>query len=178
MRFHELDWWDERHLRVALSSSSTDGPAVDAEVRLSCTLSQHNLSRGLFTDFARSGDPGSSRTSAHTRGLILLATPRIGPSATTDGTASGEEHQDDNVLVCPAFWRLRSRVTAHWCVSHYMPRPNAPGASLFVRDLTPIWCSSAYSPHSIMSSMHASPADAVRISRDVRAKKALVMHWG
>jgi hypothetical protein len=50
-RFHELDWWDERHLRVALSSSSTDGPAVDAEVRLSCTLSQHNLSRGLFDRF-------------------------------------------------------------------------------------------------------------------------------
>jgi L-ascorbate metabolism protein UlaG (beta-lactamase superfamily) len=39
-------------------------------------------------------------------------------------------------------------------------------------------CSSAYSPRAAMSNMHASPADAVRIFRDVRAKKALAMHWG
>lgn len=39
-RFHELDWWDERLLRVSLPSD-TGGPAVNAEVRLSCTPSQH-----------------------------------------------------------------------------------------------------------------------------------------
>jgi len=36
----------------------------------------------------------------------------------------------------------------------------------------------AYSPRAAMSNVHASPADAVRIFRDVRAKKALAMHWG
>jgi N-acyl-phosphatidylethanolamine-hydrolysing phospholipase D len=39
-RIHELDWWDERILRVALPAN-TDGPPVNAEVRLSCTPSQH-----------------------------------------------------------------------------------------------------------------------------------------
>ena len=49
--FHELNWWVECHLQVALSSSSTDGPAVDVEVQLSCTFLQHNLSHGLFDQF-------------------------------------------------------------------------------------------------------------------------------
>jgi len=36
----------------------------------------------------------------------------------------------------------------------------------------------AYSPRAVMSNIHATPADAVRIFRDVRAQKALAMHWG
>ncbi|KAH9970962.1 hypothetical protein BGW80DRAFT_1460868 [Lactifluus volemus] len=39
--------WDERLLRVALPST-TDGPAVNAEVRLSCTPSQHVSGRSAF----------------------------------------------------------------------------------------------------------------------------------
>jgi len=39
-RFHKLDWWDERLLRVSLPSNA-GGPVVNAEVRLSCTPSQH-----------------------------------------------------------------------------------------------------------------------------------------
>jgi L-ascorbate metabolism protein UlaG (beta-lactamase superfamily) len=45
-RIHELDWWDERLLRVALPSN-TGGPTVNAEVRLSCTPSQHVSSRTI-----------------------------------------------------------------------------------------------------------------------------------
>jgi L-ascorbate metabolism protein UlaG (beta-lactamase superfamily) len=37
---------------------------------------------------------------------------------------------------------------------------------------------SAYAPRHMWSCMHASPADAVRIFKDVRAKRALGMHWG
>lgn len=40
------------------------------------------------------------------------------------------------------------------------------------------WCFSAYNPRNAMSTMHASPADAVRIFKDLKAKKALAMHWG
>ena len=50
-RFHELDWWDERLLRVALPSSSADGPSVNAEVRLTCTPSQHMSGRSLTDRF-------------------------------------------------------------------------------------------------------------------------------
>jgi len=44
--------------------------------------------------------------------------------------------------------------------------------------MTLTWCFSAYSPCDVMSTMHASPADAVRIFKDVEARKALTMHWG
>ncbi len=149
-----------------------------------CPARPRSTSRavGCSTDFARSGDPGSTRTSAHTRGHILLATPRIGPSATT---VVGKNTRTTMFPFAPHSPRWgnvseasMSRLLPIGYVSHYMARPNAPGASPFVRDLTPIWYSSAYSPRSMMSSMHASPADAVRIFRDVRAKKALAMHWG
>jgi hypothetical protein len=46
-RVHELDWWDERLLRVALPSN-VGGPAVSAEVRISCTPSQHVSGRIAF----------------------------------------------------------------------------------------------------------------------------------
>jgi len=36
----------------------------------------------------------------------------------------------------------------------------------------------AYAPRAMWSNLHASPADAVRMFKDVRAKKALAMHWG
>ena len=37
---------------------------------------------------------------------------------------------------------------------------------------------SAYGPRELFSGMHASPSDAVRIFKDVRAQRALGMHWG
>ena len=46
-RFHELDWWDERLLRVALPSN-LGGSAVNTEVRISCTPSQHVSGRTAF----------------------------------------------------------------------------------------------------------------------------------
>jgi len=49
-RFHELDWWEERLLQVPLPSN-TDSPAVNAEVRLSCTPSQHITGRSIFDRF-------------------------------------------------------------------------------------------------------------------------------
>ena len=39
-------------------------------------------------------------------------------------------------------------------------------------------CRRAYSPRAMWSNLHGSPADAVRMFKDVRAKKALAMHWG
>ena len=37
---------------------------------------------------------------------------------------------------------------------------------------------SAYEPRALFSNVHSSPADAVAIFRDVRARRALAMHWG
>ena len=74
-RVHELDWWDERLFRVSLPSNA-GAPAVNAEVRLSCTPSQHV-----------SGRTGLNRShalwaSTRTREYILLATLDTVRSAT------------------------------------------------------------------------------------------------
>ncbi|KAF8907147.1 hypothetical protein CPB85DRAFT_1312502 [Mucidula mucida] len=36
----------------------------------------------------------------------------------------------------------------------------------------------AYEPRWFMSPMHCAPQDSVRVFRDVRAKRAVAMHWG
>ena len=74
-RVYELDWWDERLFRVSLPSNA-GAPAVNAEVRLSCTPSQHV-----------SGRTGLNRwhvlwASTRTREYILLATLDTVRSAT------------------------------------------------------------------------------------------------
>ena len=59
--------------------------------------------------------------------------------------------------VCPAFRNIRERL-------------GAPDLALL-----PI---GAYSPRGFMSSVHASPEDAVRMFEDLGAKQAVAMHWG
>jgi len=66
---------------------------------------------------------------------------------------------EDKAPVCPAFAEVGERFGG------------------FDMALLPIGCH-AYSPRDVMSTMHASPADAVRIFKDVKARKALAMHWG
>ncbi|KAH9179149.1 N-acyl-phosphatidylethanolamine-hydrolyzing phospholipase D [Lactarius sanguifluus] len=116
-RIHELDWWDERLLRVALPSN-VGGPAVTAEVRLSCTPSQHVSGR----------------------------------------TALDRWH---------ALW-------AAWVIDDRLLAQESVGERFGGVDvaLLPI------GPRAMWSNLHASPADAVRMFKDVKAKKALAMHWG
>lgn len=37
---------------------------------------------------------------------------------------------------------------------------------------------SAYEPRGALSPMHCAPQDSVRVFKDIRAKKAIGMHWG
>jgi L-ascorbate metabolism protein UlaG (beta-lactamase superfamily) len=64
---------------------------------------------------------------------------------------------EDKVPVCPAFAEVGERFG---------------GVDIA---LLPI---GAYSPRAVLSAVHSSPGDAVRIFKDVKAKKALAMHWG
>ncbi|KAI9458808.1 N-acyl-phosphatidylethanolamine-hydrolyzing phospholipase D [Russula earlei] len=147
-RFHELDWWDERILRVPLPSK-TNGPAVNAEVRISCTPSQHMSSR---TAFDRGCALWASWVVEDLRSLKkLYFAGDTGYRTVHDG------EDEDKVPFCPAFAEIGERFR---------------GIDVA---LLPI---GAYNPRAAMSPVHASPADAVRIFKDLRAKKALAMHWG
>ena len=99
-RFHELDWWEERLLRVLLPSNS-DNPAVNAEVRLSCTPSQHLTSRSAFDRFhALWGswviDDMHSHKSVYFAGDTAYRAVRDG-------------EDEDKVPVCPAFAEVGER---------------------------------------------------------------------
>ncbi|KAI0252431.1 N-acyl-phosphatidylethanolamine-hydrolyzing phospholipase D [Lactifluus subvellereus] len=147
-RIHELDWWDERLLRVALPSTA-DGPAVNAEVRLSCTPSQHVSGRTAFDRWhalwaAWVVDDLHSQKKVYFAGDTGYRTVRDG-------------EDEEKVPVCPAFAEVGERFG---------------GVDVA---LLPI---GAYSPRAMWSNLHCSPADAVRIFKDVRAKRALAMHWG
>jgi len=147
-RFHELDWWDERLLRVSLPSNA-GGPAVDTEVRLSCTPSQHVSGRTALDRWhalwaAWVVDDLHSHKKLYFAGDTGYRTVRDG-------------EDEDKVPVCPAFSEVGERFG---------------GVDVA---LLPI---GAYSPRAMWSNLHASPADAVRMFKDVRAKKALAMHWG
>ena len=99
-RLHELDWWDERILRVPLPSNA-DGPAVNAEVRLSCTPSQH-MSARTATDRGRA--LLSSWAVEDLRSLKkLYFAGDTGYRTVNDG------EDEDNVPVCPAFAEIGER---------------------------------------------------------------------
>ncbi|KAH9003533.1 N-acyl-phosphatidylethanolamine-hydrolyzing phospholipase D [Lactarius hatsudake] len=148
-RIHELDWWDERLLRVSLPSKHADGAAVDAEVRLSCAPSQHVSSRTAF-----------DRWHALWAAWVvddLRSHKKVYFAGDTGYRTVHDGEDEDKVPTCPAFAEAGERFGG------------------FNLALLPI---GAYQPRAVMSNMHASPADAVRIFKDLKAKKALAMHWG
>lgn len=101
-RFHELDWWDERLLRVALPSSSADGPSVNVEVRLTCTPSQHMSGRSLTDRFHALwaswvvDDHLGSRKKVYSAGDSGYRTVRDG-------------EDEDKAPVCPVFAEVGER---------------------------------------------------------------------
>ncbi|KAH9080634.1 N-acyl-phosphatidylethanolamine-hydrolyzing phospholipase D [Lactarius deliciosus] len=148
-RIHELDWWDERLLHVALPSKYASVAVVDAEVRLSCTPSQHV-----------SGRTASDRWHALWAAWVvddLRSHKKVYFAGDTGYRTVRDGEDEDEVPVCPAFAEVGERFGG------------------FDLALLPI---GAYEPRAIVSNEHASPADAVRISKDLKAKKALAMHWG
>ena len=99
-RFHELDWWDERLLRVSLPPKA-GGPAVNAEVRLSCTPSQHVSGRTALDRWhalwgAWVVDDLNSRKKVYFAGDTGYRTVRDG-------------EDEDKVPVCPAFAEVGER---------------------------------------------------------------------
>lgn len=86
--------------------------------------------------------------------------------------------------VCPAFGEVGERwggvdgallpigcvLSSLWSLGHIH-------SSTWTDVADALYCR-AYSPREMWSNLHASPADAVRMMKDVKAKKGLAMHWG
>ncbi|OBZ69735.1 N-acyl-phosphatidylethanolamine-hydrolyzing phospholipase D [Grifola frondosa] len=149
---HILDWWETRQVSIPLSGHAT-GEHSSTPVKASFT---HALGLLGHRRSAR-----SQRWATRAQGRSDMPPPRGAKKVYFAGDTGYrtvfEGEDEDAVPVCPAFAEIGERFGG------------------FDLALLPI---GAYSPRSMWSNLHASPGDSVRIFKDVRAKKALAMHWG
>jgi N-acyl-phosphatidylethanolamine-hydrolysing phospholipase D len=156
--FHTLDWWEASEVAVELPKAGESATGtVTANFRLTCTPSQHQSARGMFdrmhtlwSSWALEELPSTPSPSPHKLYKLWFG------GDTGYRHVSPHENEDD-VPVCPAFKEIGDKFGG------------------FDLALIPI---GAYNPRDQMSSVHASPSDAVRIFQDIRAKKGVGMHWG
>ncbi|KAF7322130.1 Zn-dependent hydrolase oxidoreductase family [Mycena kentingensis (nom. inval.)] len=150
-RTHCIDWWDARRVTVALSSTQT------ASFDVTFTPGQHFTGRGL-----------TDRFKTLWGGWVVEGVPsdsdgKPGAKVYFGGdtgyrSVPGDGHDDDDTLpVCPAFKEIGAKFGA------------------FDLALIPI---GAYDPRKHMSPIHCAPRDSVAIFKDIRARRALGMHWG
>lgn len=99
----------------------------------------------------------TSSSSSQPQGFKLWFGGDTGYRYVPYGTPADEQGDDSKLPVCPAFREIGKKFGG------------------FDLALIPI---GAYEPRHITSPVHASPWDSVRIFKDIKAKKALGMHWG
>ncbi|BFZ65165.1 hypothetical protein YB2330_006328 [Saitoella coloradoensis] len=150
-RIQELDWWEEVEMSV-------EGVG---RARLGCLPAQHFSGRGVgdryhtlwaswqIQDVTSSSGAGANIYFAGDTGYRSVPRPSSSSSSTDPVVVDGP--------TCPAFRQIG--------------RHRGP----FDLALIPI---GAYEPRYLMSPIHLSPEDAVEVFRDLRARRAVGMHWG
>lgn len=164
---HSLDWWDARSVTAALPSATPGGAPVQTTFKLTCTPAQHTANRSpfdrwcsLWASWAVEGDtPGSSVYFGGDTGYRTVL----------------EGEDEDAVPVCPAFAEIGERFGGFELA--LLPI-GCVGLACAERKFGLTSFHRAYGPRSVFSCMHVCPADSVRIFQDVKAKRALGMHWG
>ncbi|KAF7326807.1 Zn-dependent hydrolase oxidoreductase family [Mycena sanguinolenta] len=155
-RVHCLDWWDARRVSVTTAGSKSHSFAFD----ITFTPGQHFTGRGLRDRFkslwggwvVEAVPSESDPTDAATPARVYF-----GGDTGYRAVNSSTDDDDADLPVCPAFAEIGDR----W------------GAFDFA--MIPI---GAYEPRRFMSPIHCAPRDSVGIFRDIRARRALGMHWG
>lgn len=166
---HTLDWWDARVLSLTLPAPS--GAKTEAQLTLTCLPSQHISNRGVL-------DRGATLWGAW---AVADGAKKVYFAGDTGYRTVWDGEDEDAVPVCPAFKEVGERVGPFdlalipiGCVILL----RAEGDGTLGRLIVLCVVRRAYAPRALFSNVHASPADSVRIFRDVKAKKALGMHWG
>ncbi|KAI0800240.1 N-acyl-phosphatidylethanolamine-hydrolyzing phospholipase D [Fomes fomentarius] len=183
---HILDWWEASSVKVVLPPASTSAKAmhegnsaaeshsqgVQAAFVLTCTPAQHTANRSAFDRWQTlwaswaveedlSAGPPHSLSSSTSTGADAEGESRAPRKVYFAGDTGyrtvfdGED--EDAVARCPEFKEVGEKFGG------------------FDLALLPI---GAYAPRHMWSGLHASPGDAVEIFKDVKAKRAVAMHWG
>lgn len=176
----ELDWWEERQIRLSPTKPSASGAtekpssdtsplvsepaaaptsaASDIEALVSCLPCQHISARTPF-DKAQtlwsSWSVSSGGKSVYFGGDTGYRAVSASVPESAANVYSPEHH--GKLPHCPAFKEIGDL--------------RGP----FDLGLIPI---GAYSPRSLFSPMHANPFDAVNIFLDTRCRRAMGIHWG
>ncbi len=159
---HLLDWWEEDAVSVSLPPAASPkgseghlGDHLKASFVLTCTPAQHTANRGPFdrwhTLWASWAVTEQAPSPAARAPKQVYFTGDTGYRTVLLG------EDEDAVERCPAFAEVGKRFGG------------------FDLALIPI---GAYGPRDMWSGLHASPADAVEIYKDLGARKAVGMHWG
>ncbi|KDQ13326.1 hypothetical protein BOTBODRAFT_66824 [Botryobasidium botryosum FD-172 SS1] len=177
-RTHCLDWWQSRHVTVGLpakphpreggegGNSRAGHGLVETTFAITCTPCQHGSGRtlwdqshSLWSSWAieelGNGPLGSGAASAG--GEMERERKKVWFAGDTGYKTVREGEDEETVAVCPAFKEIGDLFGG------------------FDLALIPI---GAYSPRELWSSLHLAPQDSVRVFQDVRAKRAIGMHWG
>ncbi|KAF8063612.1 Metallo-hydrolase/oxidoreductase [Lyophyllum atratum] len=164
---HIMDWWESKRIEVCAPSDDKDEAAHKVTVDITCTPAQHFTGRSLFDRFktlwaswvveevhptlSTPHSDSANAASNTTTGVKVFFGGDTGYRAVLDG------QDEDDVPVCPAFKEIGERFGG------------------FDFATIPI---GAYMPRQFMSPIHCAPQDSVRLFKDIRAKRALGMHWG
>ncbi|KIY48289.1 N-acyl-phosphatidylethanolamine-hydrolyzing phospholipase D [Fistulina hepatica ATCC 64428] len=164
---HTADWWDTYRMRVSIPASSNkaqdkpDDAVHKLCVDFTATPCQHQTARGPFDMFKTLWsswairevfpDDISGADGSATTGKTVFFTGDTGYRNVGPG------QKEDEVPTCPAFREAGEKFGG------------------FDLALIPI---GAYEPRRFMSTVHCAPQDSVMLFKDLRAKKALGMHWG
>lgn len=187
----ELDWWEERDITLSPSKGpgtevetveTPDGSstkAADIKARISCLPCQHTSARGVFDrskTLWASWSVESGGRNVYFAGYAISLSLLLRYTIKTDPTRLFPPNRDTGYRAVP---ELPDNV------DDYAPEYDLPICPAFKQvgeyrgpfdlGLIPI---GAYQPRWIMSPMHASPHDSVRIFQDTKCRKALGMHWG
>ena len=154
----ELDWWQERQYTVP--PTNTASITTSNLATLSCVPAQHQSARTpfdrnttLWCGWVITFHNGSGITKESSK---VYFSGDTGYRSVAKGTLPYSE-EENNAVRCPIFKQIGER---------YGP---------IDLGLLPI---GAYSPRTFMSSVHASPEDAVEMHAELVCKKSIGMHWG
>ncbi|KAH9475547.1 Metal-dependent hydrolase lscR [Psilocybe cubensis] len=163
---HDMDWWESKRLVVQHSDAKDDANQPPLTVDITCTPGQHFTGRSLFDSFktlwagwaveeVRQGEINGGGGGGG--GEATRPPTKVYFAGDTAYRTVLDGDNEDEVPVCPAFKDIGA-VFGGFDVA-----------------LIPI---GAYLPRDYMSRIHCAPQDSVMIFKDVKAKKALGMHWG
>ena len=168
-RIRCLDWWEE---------AVVEGGRGGGQLRVACVPAQHNSAR---TPWDRN----------HTLWCGFACTATEGPAPAVGGGGGGEggaAASPTSSTKTSSFYFSGDtgyRVVEKGVDAFSEAERAAPKCPAFAEigerhgpfdlALLPV---GAYSPRTFMSSVHASPSDAVEMFSDVKAKHAIAMHWG